>query len=79
MDDLGLTANYRSGNYLLIVYSKVNKCVVCTNRYVGSVRVGAPLWWRGREREGEGREREREGGDHERERGREREGERESE
>ena len=32
-----LTANYRSGNYLLIVYSKVNKCVVCTNRYVGSV------------------------------------------
>ena len=36
-DNLGLTADYRSGNYLLIVYSKVNKCVVCTNRYVGSV------------------------------------------
>ena len=49
----------------MIVYNKVNKCVVCTNRYVGSVweGVGAGLWWRGREREGKrGREGGREGG-----------------
>ena len=62
MDDLALTANYRSRNYSTDLYITRSTSVWSVQTDTGEcVGVGAGLWWREREREREGGEREGEG------------------